>query len=442
MRLQHRQPSTPPIGLLGLRGLAESFRHVQPVRQRLALHPDRLGGLHQVLVKHRLVALPGHCRGPAVEAGPLEQEVHQRPQAHPATGAADLRRLSRLAAHPSPPGHTRPREVHVQFHPRRIQLDDGLADQFAQARHRRPRLVARAGGVVPVPGLGHALDLEVAMESDVHLDAAGHAQAARPARRLVGLGQQVLQLRVVGVDHAPTDRKALPVHPRLLPRLHRRCSHSAGAPCHASSSSTLASSGRGLGSCSRTALRSAMPSTSPTWSSSAPRSYIRDIRVSRADCVHRPGMSALAEDLAVDLQQGTADVAVLALAAVRRDRIDLALRAQEQRAVRIQAAPVLGGAETVAGTEPLVEVGAERFVQTPVAEEQRPVPAVDRDIGAHPRLSPHTAVLQQVVAHRQARDFQRAQAGREGQVVERQGHAGAAWIGCARGAPRDRPRRA
>ena len=143
-------------------------------------------------------------------------------------------------------------------------LDDGLADQFAQARHRRPRLVARAGGVVPVPGLGHALDLEVAMEGDVHLDATGHAKAARPARRLVGLGQQVLQLRIVGVDHAPTDRKALPVHHRLLPRLHRRCSPSAGAPCHASSSSTLASSGRGLGSCSRTALRSAMPSTSPT----------------------------------------------------------------------------------------------------------------------------------------------------------------------------------
>lgn len=112
-----------------------------------------------------------------------------------------------------------------------------------------------------------------------------------------------------------------------------------------------------------------MPSTSPTWSSSAPRSYIRDIRVSRADCVHRPGMSARRKILRADLQQGTADVAVLALAAVRRDRIDLALSAQEQRAVPIQAAPLLGGAETMAGTDPLVEMSAERLVETAVVEE-------------------------------------------------------------------------
>ncbi len=48
--------------------------------------------------------------------------------------------------------------------------------------------------------------------------------------------------------------------------------------------------GRGLGNCSRTALRSAMPSTNPSWSSSAPRSYILDISVNRADWVFSPLM--------------------------------------------------------------------------------------------------------------------------------------------------------
>ena len=144
----------------------------------------------------------------------------------------------------------------MQFNPRRIQLHDRLADQFAQAGGRRPGLVGGAGGMVPVPGIRHALDLVLATEGDVHLDTARHAQAPRTGWCVVGQPERSLQLRILSVVDLPADREPLSVH--------RSAGRSSRWRIHASSSSTLASSARGRGSCSRTALRSAMPSTSPT----------------------------------------------------------------------------------------------------------------------------------------------------------------------------------
>ena len=61
-------------------------------------------------------------------------------------------------------------------------LDDRFADQFAQPRHARFRFERRAGRMVTVPGVGHALDDVFGVPGDVHLNAAGHAQATRPLR--------------------------------------------------------------------------------------------------------------------------------------------------------------------------------------------------------------------------------------------------------------------
>ena len=73
-------------------------------------------------------------------------------------------------------------------------------------------MVGRAARVVPAAGLGHALDDEVPMAGDVHLDPAGYAKTPGPLRRFMNLRQRILQRRVIAADDPSLDREALRIH--------------------------------------------------------------------------------------------------------------------------------------------------------------------------------------------------------------------------------------
>ena len=107
---------------------------------------------------------------------------------------------------------SRPREVHAQLDLPGLRFPHGVTDQLAQARRGRVRLVGRAARVEQTAGLRHALDDEVPMAGDVHLDPAGYAKTPGPLRRFVHLRQGILQRRVIAADDPPLDREALRVH--------------------------------------------------------------------------------------------------------------------------------------------------------------------------------------------------------------------------------------
>lgn len=79
----------------------------------------------------------------------------------------------------------------------------GLADRFAVPGER----VWKA--VVLVERWAVRRELR---KRDVHLDAAGHAQAARPFGGFVDRGQRILKRGIVGLDDAAADRQALGIH--------------------------------------------------------------------------------------------------------------------------------------------------------------------------------------------------------------------------------------
>jgi hypothetical protein len=61
-RGQQRQLRPSPLGGFRVSRLMKRLRHEQPLRQFNALDGDSFGRRHQVLVKHRLVALACHGR--------------------------------------------------------------------------------------------------------------------------------------------------------------------------------------------------------------------------------------------------------------------------------------------------------------------------------------------------------------------------------------------
>ena len=63
-----------------------------------------------------------------------------------------------------------------------------------------------------VAGLRHALDDEVPKAGDIHLDAAGDAEAPRSFGRVVNLRQRILQQQVIGAEDPSLDREALSIH--------------------------------------------------------------------------------------------------------------------------------------------------------------------------------------------------------------------------------------
>ena len=90
----------------------------------------------------------------------------------------------------------------------------------SQHRTRRRRTPASPGelppdiqaGVMMVAGLRHALDDEVPKAGDIHLDAAGDAEAPRSFGRVVNLRQRILQQQVIGAEDPSLDREALRIH--------------------------------------------------------------------------------------------------------------------------------------------------------------------------------------------------------------------------------------
>ena len=216
-REQHGQLAPPPLADLFLVGDPERLGHVQALVQGLAL--ERHAGCRklEVLLDHALRAPSLHRRIPAVKPGAVVEEVQYRSQAHPLArcihgGGLAVRLPSRhcLARDPGE------REVGPDLHVIGVVLNDGLADELAQARETRFRLEGLAGRMVHVPGARHALDDVLAMLGDVHLHATANAHASRTLRALVHPRQRRLQARVGRQQRDAPDEVLRCVHGNLL----------------------------------------------------------------------------------------------------------------------------------------------------------------------------------------------------------------------------------
>lgn len=124
------------------------------------------------MLHHPLRAFAGHGRAPAVEPGALEQIVQQGQQAHASPGRLYLGHVvgrGGIGRAVSTTAH--PRKIHPQFDLARHRFQHRLPQQAAQARQRRLGGIRRAAGMMAMPGVGHALDLEVPVVGHVHLHA-------------------------------------------------------------------------------------------------------------------------------------------------------------------------------------------------------------------------------------------------------------------------------
>ena len=156
----------------------------------------------------------------------------------------------------------RPRKVDAKLDVAWMRFKHGVTYQVAQPRIGVVRLIGWAQWMVALAGVRHSLHEILAVPCHIHLDPVGHAQAARPFRRVVNLGERFLQARVGELPHVAADREALHIRRKI------GCDPAHGR--YTRSVVKVSSDGGRRGNCSRTALRSAMPSSSPTWDSSAP----------------------------------------------------------------------------------------------------------------------------------------------------------------------------
>jgi hypothetical protein len=145
--------------------------------------------------------------------------VKQAAQAEPMPGRLNIAAWVGFDSRSTKPANPAPRKINHQFNRARSVVAHRVADQLAQPRRSRVGLEGRAGRMMAVPGLGHALDDELLramrLAGDIHLDAAGDALATRAQGRRVNLGEQGLQQGVVVTDHLAPDREALAVHGHL-----------------------------------------------------------------------------------------------------------------------------------------------------------------------------------------------------------------------------------